>query len=316
MLASMCVFFTFYVVCRLLPQTCMYVVPRGGLPWKRRKLQQPSVGDLDQKHRSCAVKLLSGSSSSNNASSDEVLASPGTTNFKLACSAPAELHQAVGMLAPRGRSQAGPTPTQEIVLLEDLARRNFPIDQILGSIASARAQAAVAKTTSTTYASHVRMIHWACRTLDQPPLPASLQLISRVAALINNPNTQRGWLAAWRDWQHVRERVPWAGDADLFLKKLRKGTARLAPETPPKPRLQLQWWSKLLKLAARNQQVEFGTVCNLAYTLAARVPSEIFKQLSWSKLSVGDRCLVYSNVYRKGKPHPCTLRRWCVCVCV
>ena len=41
----------------------------------------------------------------NNASSIEVLASPGTTNFKLACSEPAELHQAVGMLAPRGRSQ-------------------------------------------------------------------------------------------------------------------------------------------------------------------------------------------------------------------
>ncbi|OLP92635.1 hypothetical protein AK812_SmicGene25512, partial [Symbiodinium microadriaticum] len=173
------------------------------------------------------------------------------------------------MLAPRGRSQAGPTPTQEIALLDDLARRNFLIDQILDSIASARAQAAVAKATSTTYASHVRMIHWACRTLGQPLLPASLQLIRRVAALINNPNTQEGWLAAWRDW-HVRERVPWAGDADLFLRKLRRGTARLAPETPPKPRLQFQWWSKLLKLAARNKQVEFGTVCNLAYVFAAR----------------------------------------------
>ena len=216
------------------------------------------------------------------------------------------------MLPPRGRSQAGPTPTQEIVLLEDLARRKFPVGQILDSIASARAQAAVAKTTSTTYASHIRMIHWACRTLRQPPLPASLQLISRVAALINNPNTQRGWLAAWRDW-HVRERVPWAGDADLFLKKLRKGTVRLAPEAPPKPRLQLHWWRKLLKLAAGNRDVEFGAICNLAYTFAARVPSEIFKQLSWSRLSVGDRCLVYSNIYRKGKPHPCTLRRWCVC---
>lgn len=99
----------------------------------------------------------------------------------------------------------------------------------------------------------------------------------------------------------------------MLLRKLRKGTARLAPEAPPKPRLQFQWWSKLLKLAARNKQVEFGTVCNLAYAFAARVPSEILRQLSWSKLSVGDNCLVYSNVYRKGKPHPCTLRRWCVC---
>ena len=159
----------------------MYVVPRGGLPWKRRKLQQPAVGDLEQRQRSCAVQQQSKSCGSKSANSHDVFASPVATSFKLACSDPSELHQAVGMLAPRGRSQAGPTPTQEIALLEDLARRNFPIDQILDSIASARAQAAVAKATSTTYASHVRMIHWACRTLGQPPLPASLQLISRVA---------------------------------------------------------------------------------------------------------------------------------------
>ena len=48
---------------------------------------------------------------------------PVPTSFKLACFDPFELHRAVGVLALRGRSQAGPTPTQEIALL-DLAR-NF-----------------------------------------------------------------------------------------------------------------------------------------------------------------------------------------------
>ncbi|CAE7909471.1 hypothetical protein AK812_SmicGene45132 [Symbiodinium microadriaticum] len=72
-----------------------------------------------------------------------------------------------------------------------------------------------------------------------------------------------------------------------------RGTARLAPEAPPKPRLQFQWWSKLLKLAARNKQVEFGTVCNLAYAFAARDGRLEYAGFSFALCHTG--AFVYSN---------------------
>ncbi|OLQ07762.1 hypothetical protein AK812_SmicGene8756 [Symbiodinium microadriaticum] len=77
-------------------------------------------------------------------------------------------------------------------------------------------------------------------------------------------------------WQTVRSQ---SGRTDTYT-----GTTRLAPETPPKLRLQFQWWSKLLKLAARNKQVEFGTVCNLAYAFAARAQARMF----YMQLQMGD----------------------------
>ena len=110
----------------------MYVVPKGGLPWKRRRLQQPAVGDLEQRQRSCAVQQQSKSCGSKSASSHDVCASPVATSFKLACSDPSELHQAVGMLAPRGRSQAGPTPTQEIALKRRFGMQKFSYRSDLG----------------------------------------------------------------------------------------------------------------------------------------------------------------------------------------
>jgi hypothetical protein len=232
--------------------------------------------------------------------------------LKVAHGGPTELHKAAGVNPPHGRSNTGPTPTQEIRLLQTLQNNGISCLTLLDQVAKARADAAVAEATSSTYASHVRMIEWACSILGESPMPASAQLIGRVATLVNNPSTQRGWLAAWRDL-HVRERIPWVGDQDLYLRKIRKGTSRLAPEPPPRSRLRLHWWRRLLCYAAQKGLIEFGTTCNLAYVFAARVPSELLRQLCWDKLSIEDNRLTYSDVARKGKPRPCTLTRWCVC---
>ena len=112
------------------------------------------------------------------------------------------------------------------------------------------------------------------------PIPASLDLILRVSALVNNHNTLRVWLAAWRDW-HIQEREQWPGDQNPFLRRVRKGTERLNPRPAPKGRVRFPLWRKLLQLAAQKNLIAFGTLCNLAYIFAARVPSELLNQCRW-----------------------------------
>ena len=223
-----------------------------------------------------------------------------------------ELHAAVGRLPPQGRSAAGPTPTQEINLLADLTKSGVAVNQLLDDIALARARAALAKATSSSYASHVRMISWACSCLGELPMPASLDLILRVSALINNHHTLRVWLAAWRDW-HIQERERWPGDQNPFLRRVRKGTERIAPRPKPKGRVRFPLWRKLLQLAAQKGLTAFGTLCNLAYIFAARVPSELLRQCRWCNLTIQNDTLTFKDVQRKGKPCLSNLRRWCVC---
>ena len=115
---------------------------------------------------------------------------------------PTELHSAVGVAAPVGRSLAGPTPTQEIHLLSSLRSSGVQIGEVLDNVAAARARASLAPRSMTSYASNCRMIEWACAELGAAPVPSSLQLITRIAAIINNPGSLRAWLAAWRDWHH------------------------------------------------------------------------------------------------------------------
>ena len=149
-----------------------------------------------------------------------------------------ELHAAVGRAPPAGRSFAGPTPTQEIQLLAELTASGACVEQLLEDITLARARAALATSTNSSYASHRRMISWACSVLGEMPIPASLDLILRVSALVNNHNTLRVWLAAWRDW-HIQEREQWPGDQNPFLRRVRKGTERLNM-LEPTPRSQGQ----------------------------------------------------------------------------
>ena len=224
----------------------------------------------------------------------------------------AELHSTAGLTPPIGRSRAGPTPSQEIHLLTSLQGQGVDVCALLDRIAATRAAASVASATSDAYASHVRMIQWACDILQLRALPAQLSTISRVAAVVNNHNTLRAWLAAWRDW-HIRARLPWAGDGDPYLRMIRRGTERLAPPEVPKGRVRFLLWRRLLKLAATKGLIEFGTLCNLAYVFAARVPSELLRQCTWGKLSISSGALLWQGVCRKGKPRPSDLRRWCVC---
>ena len=231
-----------------------------------------------------------------------------------ACSAlfSTELHAAAGCSPPQGRSTAGPTPTQELELLARMVDSGNDIRNLLDEVAAGRARAALAHSSRGTYASHCRVIDWACSIVGESPVPASTVLISRIASVVNHPSTLRGWLAAWRDW-HIACGEKWQGDQDHYLRKIRKGTERLTPQLSERGRLRFQLWAKVIRASASFGWIEFGALCNLSYLFALRVPSELLSQCTKAKLRMSRNSLQYGPIRRKGKLHPSTLTRWCIC---
>ena len=206
----------------------------------------------------------------------------------------------------------GPTPTQELQLLEQLKNGGANVKAILDEVAQNRVKAALAFKTNATYASHVRMIEWACSILGERAVPAETNTIIRVSSLVNNPNTLRGWLAAWRAW-HIQLRRQWQGDKDPILRSTRAGTLRIAPLMPQKGRMRFRLWLDMLRNAALATEIEFGAACNFSYMFALRVPSELLKQFCSAKLRQTRDQLHYGGIRRKGKSVLSFLSRWCVC---
>ena len=230
-------------------------------------------------------------------------------------SMPVELHSAIGRTPPEGRTAAGPSPRQELLCLEALRLEGITseaLGSIVDNIAMNRARAAVGPGSGTTYASHQRMIEWACGLFGMPPVPASPQLVRRVAALVNAPATLRGWLAAWRDL-HIQRNLPWAGDADPLLRRIRASVQKAAPPPPPKKRLQIKLLRKVVRAAARRGEFRLGGAILFAYLFGLRVPSELLAQIVWSKFHVQARQITIAGLKRKGKRYPSDLTRLCVC---
>lgn len=228
---------------------------------------------------------------------------------------PAELHSAVGRAAPPGRTAAGPSPRQEVLLLQSLREDGLPqarLEQLLDHVATNRAHAAIGPGSGPTYASHQRMIEWACTLLGAAPVPASVHLVRRVAALVNSPSTLRGWLAAWRDL-HIQRDLPWVGDSDPLLRRMRTGTQKLAPPQPQKRRLRRGLLRSVLQVAARREEFQLGAAILFAYLFGLRVPSELLAQVSWARLRVSTSQLTIVGLKRKAKSELSDLTRLCVC---
>ena len=228
---------------------------------------------------------------------------------------PLEVHAAVGRTPPAGRTDAGPSPKQEIQLIQSLLDEGMPVakvEHLLDSVAASRARAAVGPGSGPTYASHQRMIEWACSLFGAPPVPAPTRLVRRVAALVNSPSTLRGWLAAWRD-VHIQRDVPWVGDVDPLLRRMRVGTGKAAPPPPEKKRLRLPHLRKVLQSAASRGEFRLGAAILIAYMFGLRVPSELLAQVVWGKLRRGRQDLTIVGLKRKGKPALSNLTRLCVC---
>jgi hypothetical protein len=146
------------------------------------------------------------------------------------------VHATLGLVSC-SQGRAGPTPSATIRALGEAQRAGVVIGSVLDGVADRRASCSLRPGTRTTYSSHFFQIRQACRMLGASPLPASLDTVRRVASVVNNPSTLRGWLSAWRQF-HIQARRDWAGDGDAFLRAARLGLAKSAP--PPLPRRRLR----------------------------------------------------------------------------
>ena len=96
---------------------------------------------------------------------------------------------------PWGR--AGPMPQANLRLLTCCKESGGDPAAVLDGALAAQTATAFADNTHTTYSSHLNMIAWACVTICAEPIPADLVTVQRVAGIVNDSSTLRGWLAAW-----------------------------------------------------------------------------------------------------------------------
>lgn len=214
-------------------------------------------------------------------------------------------HSPTGWLGP-------PRPSANISALNQLVASGVDPRPYCDAVADARVGTAVAPSTSATYDSHLKQIHRTCLALGECPLPASLDTIRRVTAVVENPSTLRGWLAAWRRL-HCVARIAWAGDRDPFLIAIHAGLRRSLGPPPPRQRCRKGLLRRVLVVATKERKWIVGAFAIIAYTFGLRVPSELVRQAEHSLFRITETRIHYGPIRRKGKPLGQTLGRWCVC---
>ena len=105
------------------------------------------------------------------------------------------------LMIPLGPCLArAPAPTTNLRVLSDARSRGVDVASLLDRIVDSRVGCAVTEGTGRTYDSHLNQVRWACELLDAAICPADLETIRRVAGIVNNASTLRGWLGAWRHY--------------------------------------------------------------------------------------------------------------------
>ena len=237
-----------------------------------------------------------------------------------------QVHRALSIepaQVPGPWGQAGPTPRANLRLLAQCKEAGGDPAAVLDGVLTSRVAAAFADTTHSTYSSHLNMIGWACDILDAQPIPARLITVQRVAGVINDPSTLRGWLAAWKA-AHDMLGQRWAGDLDPRLRMARAGVARLAPPPRPRKRARRQDVIAMVRWALHRDDrrwLIWGGLAAMAYTYGFRVPSELLSQwgapggaaFRMSSETDGNICVSYGPYRRKGKLHAGRSTRGCLC---
>jgi hypothetical protein len=213
-----------------------------------------------------------------------------------------------------GASASTPSvPSQSLRLLSAARQEGVDIHAVLDGISDSRAGCAVAQSTGKTYDSHLNQVRWACDLLCAPLCPTTLATVRRVAAIVNNTSTLRGWLSAWRQL-HIMARTSWPGDGDSFLLAARLGLAKLNGPPPLRKRMRRARILLVLKSCVeRNMHLE-GAAVALAYIFGLRVPSELLRQATTGAFVLhGARKISFGPIKRKCHPRPSTLSRFCTC---
>ena len=179
----------------------------------------------------------------------------------------AQVHTALGCSAADVSSGAwrrcGPTPSANLKLLQSAVSSPSEAQNILDRVLAARTTAAHSDNTHTTYGSHLKMIGWACEVIGCQPIPATLSTIQRVACLVNDASTLRGWLAAWK-LAHTLVGEPWAGDLDPRMRLLKMGLTRLMPPALPRKRARATEAIAMVKYALSFRQRRWNLWAGMA----------------------------------------------------
>ena len=268
-----------------------------------------------------AIHLLLTNESGKGADNTEWLYASARLGLK-ASHVSTQVHKVLQKDVEYNPSKQGPTPRSNIRMLQDHKLGGGDPSIVLDAVFTARTVGALADATHQTYASHLRMISWACDVLGVSPLPASLLSIQRITAIVNDASTLRGWLAAWKS-AHELVGQQWLGDADPRLRMARVGLARLTPPSRPRKRARRSTTISLIKWALRQNSRRFklwAGVAAVAYIFGFRVPSEVLRQWRPGQASFtlkrqpdGSYGVLYGPFLRKGRPHPTTIFRKCLC---
>ena len=214
---------------------------------------------------------------------------------------PKNLHEALGAAVhPTSGRRAGPVPSQFITLLHAFVQEGGDAIALADEAVKTRSSLAVQDATLQTYFSHLNMVERACRVFGGALCPARIEEIRQVSMVCHNPNTLKGWLAAWRRL-HLQQGLAWAGDGDSVLAATRLGTARSLPTPPAKKRIRRPLLRKLLQAAVKAGELEMGSAFCLSYVFGLRVPSELLRQGFRCQWSWDAKTIRVSGLKRKGK---------------
>ena len=214
--------------------------------------------------------------------------------------------------APTLKSKDGAPPRQVLKALAAARAHGVDISSLADGVVERRFMCKIAASSTDTYASHLRMIGWACELFGHDPLGCSVQQIRRVAAVCASASTQRGWLSAWAMSHQIAGR-PWAGDDDIILRGLRLGTLKCQVPRFPRNRIDRKMVRSLLKRAVSAGKLWWAAILILAYSFLLRMPSELFAQFRRELLAVHGGRFVYGPIRRKQRQDWCNPVAFCTC---
>ena len=99
----------------------------------------------------------------------------------------------------------------------------------------ARILSSVRPSTLEAYSSALRLIFLFCSILNQDMIPTSAPTVWKLAAIINNANSLKVYLAAWRK-AHILMGARWPCESCAVLRDIKRGIRNLMP-----PRFQWRW---------------------------------------------------------------------------
>ena len=223
------------------------------------------------------------------------------------------LMAALGQKAPPSiKSKDGAPPRQVLKHLASAKAEGLDIASLADGVVERRFMCKIAATSTATYASHLRMIGWACELFGHEPLGCTVAQIRRVAAVCSCASTQRGWLSAWA-MAHQLAGQDWAGDADIILRGLRLGTLKCQVPRLPRNRIDRKMIRPLLQKAIVKGKIWWAVILILTYSFLLRMPSELFAQYKRELVSVHGGRFVFGPIRRKQRIDWCEAVAFCVC---